>query len=463
MKHLSLFVAALLGFTISGLAQYTMTVESAPAVAAANQTVYRFYVDMQSADDELSAVYANAASNLVVDAPDGVFNSAFNSSWNASGINPLFVATVPELADDTYATIGLDGPASAADLDGTEADPQGIETPADPFTQFFLNDGETSLSLETNIGASWFVIPGTINARPLDSDLKVLIMQVTTAGEISGQMNFQLFPGGDQTSAQSYEVVFSGAGTFGGELFQEVIGCMDEAACNYDPDANLEPLGTCEYPEDISADACDCDGNVEDACGVCGGDNSSCTGCGSDLACNYDPNAIVLDFSSDYCVYPGDACDDGNASTENDTLNDDCECVGTAIPVLGCTNPDACNYDAAANTDDGSCAFPGDACGDGLVYNEDCDCVVDAIVENGLSFGMFPNPTSGELTLQVEGVLADANVQVLDAAGRIAWNKESLQIQGNFMLDLSGLSDGLYTVVIQSDGLSAVKRLAIQR
>ena len=76
---------------------------------------------------------------------------------------------------------------------------------------------------------------------------------------------------------------------------------------------------------------------------------------------------------------------------------------------------------------------------------------------------MFPNPTSGELTLQVEGVLADANVQVLDAAGRIAWNKESLQIQGNFMLDLSGLSDGLYTVVIQSDGLSAVKRLAIQR
>ena len=185
-------------------------------------------------------------------------------------------------------------------------------------------------------------------------------------------------------------------------------------------------------------------------------------GCTDETACNYDAEAGAnVDDGS--CVLPGDSCDDGDDSTINDVIGDDCSCVGEAI-VEGCTDPDACNYDAAANTDDGSCAFPGDSCGDGLVYNEECDCVVvDAIVENGLSFGMFPNPTSGELTLQVEGMLADANVQVLDAAGRIAWNKESLQIQGNYMLDLSGLSDGLYTVVIQSDGLSAVKRLAIQR
>ena len=46
--------------------------------------------------------------------PDGAFNSAFNSSWNASGINPAFLPVFPELADDTYATIGLTGPASTS-------------------------------------------------------------------------------------------------------------------------------------------------------------------------------------------------------------------------------------------------------------------------------------------------------------------------------------------------------------
>ena len=155
-------------------------------------------------------------------------------------------------------------------------------------------------------------------------------------------------------------------------------------------------------------------------------------------------------------------------------LGADCACAGEAI-VEGCTNEAACNYDpeAGANVDDGSCELPGDACDDGDattendVLQDDCSCagtpIVDAVDEQELSFGMFPNPTSGELTLQVEGMIADANLQVLDAAGRVAWAKESLQIQGNYMLDLSTLSDGLYTVVIQSDGMSAVKRLAIQR
>src|SRR5690606_2058304 len=32
----------------------------------------------------------------------------------------------------------------------------------------------------------------------------------------------------------------------------------------------------------------------------------------------------------------GDACDDENADTENDTINEDCECVGTPIVVFDC-------------------------------------------------------------------------------------------------------------------------------
>ena len=64
-------------------ADYTLTVTSAPAAGAPGM-VYRFYVDMQDATDRMSAVFGNDQASLLVNTPDGAFNSAFNSSWNAS-------------------------------------------------------------------------------------------------------------------------------------------------------------------------------------------------------------------------------------------------------------------------------------------------------------------------------------------------------------------------------------------
>jgi hypothetical protein len=51
-------------------------------------------------------------------------------------------------------------------------------------------------------------------------------------------------------------------------------------------------------------------------------------GCTNDLACNYDITATDDDGS---CILPGDACDDGNAATENDQIQADCSCAGTAV------------------------------------------------------------------------------------------------------------------------------------
>ena len=256
--------------------------------------------------------------------------------------------------DDTYATIGLDGPASSSGLGSSAQDPGLVEDPAEPIRPFFVTDGATTLSSTSGIGSSWYVTFGATNARPQDGDLRVLIMQVTTAGDISGQVNFQVFPGGFQSAAEQYNVTFSGAGTFSASLFVQVIGCMDETACNYDPEANLEYSDSCEFPEDIDSTWCDCDGNVLDACGECGGDGLSCAGCSSNLACNYDPSAAVQ--SLDVCVYPGEACDDGEAMTINDVYNDDCTCAGEFTAVAGCTDSMACNYNELATEDDGSCA-----------------------------------------------------------------------------------------------------------
>ena len=96
-----------------------LVVESSPA-AGTPGTVYRFYVQMQDATDRMSAVFGNDQASLLVSTPDGAFNSTFNSSWNASGINPAFVPVFPELADDTYATIGLTGLASTSGIAATD-------------------------------------------------------------------------------------------------------------------------------------------------------------------------------------------------------------------------------------------------------------------------------------------------------------------------------------------------------
>ncbi len=97
----------------------------------------------------------------------------------------------------------------------------------------------------------------------------------------------------------------------------------------------------------------------------------------------------------------GDACDDGDPETENDTVTEDCECVGTVIydcPELEANIGDACddgdpNTENDAVTEDCECvgmviydcpaleANIGDACDDGDpstendTVTEDCDCV----------------------------------------------------------------------------------------
>lgn len=73
-------------------------------------------------------------------------------------------------------------------------------------------------------------------------------------------------------------------------------------------------------------------------------------GCMDAIACNFDPAATT---DSGNCTYPGDTCNDGDATTINDVLQGDCSCAGVTVP--GCTNPFADNYDPAATVDDGSC------------------------------------------------------------------------------------------------------------
>ena len=66
----------------------------------------------------------------------------------------------------------------------------------------------------------------------------------------------------------------------------EVVGCQDESACNYDPEAT--DAGACEFAEEFL----NCDGSfVNDADGDSVCDELEIVGCQDDAACNYNSDA----------------------------------------------------------------------------------------------------------------------------------------------------------------------------
>ena len=87
---------------------------------------------------------------------------------------------------------------------------------------------------------------------------------------------------------------------------------------------------------------------------------------------------------------------------------------------------------------------------------------VDGIAENAIAFGMFPNPTTGEVTLTVAGFHSGVTVQIMDGAGRVVWAEQNVALQGNTVLNLAGLSSGTYNVMLSDERGVSVKRLAIQ-
>ena len=234
-----------------------------------------------------------------------------------------------------------------------------------------------------------------------------------------------------------------------GELVQ-VEGCTVVGACNYDASATIDN-GTCYFP----GDNCD-DGlseTINDVYGpdcMCVGAIVEILGCTVSEACNYDPAAAFDDGS---CVFIGDFCDDGDMMTINDVITADCGCAGEVVSVLGCTDAMACNYNSAANEDDGSCFFVGDACDDGDAntsddaYNANCECEgTTSIEELETVFNVFPNPASNEVFVTINGGAA-TQVTVFDASGRLLFS-----VQRTTRLDIGALAAGVYMLQVEHDG-----------
>lgn len=180
---------------------FTLTVEAISPVGGSSGLTYRFYVDMTEGESILQ-VFGTYDYPLKINTPEGAFNSNVPVNWNADSVNPVFFDYFPTIQDDTYATIGI-GVMGATDLsrvDTTDADGN--------FSSYFTTNGATSL-YSNNVG--WFA--GDVGRRGPDANNRVLILQVTTTGDITGTLNYEVddninvLPGG-------FSVDFDGVGTY---------------------------------------------------------------------------------------------------------------------------------------------------------------------------------------------------------------------------------------------------------
>ncbi|MAB74671.1 MAG: hypothetical protein CMC99_06950, partial [Flavobacteriales bacterium] len=328
------------------------------------QTTYRLYLNCLNETDYLSSCSGDGGNPLIINSTEDWYNDAASTTWNAQGVNPAFLGFFPDLAFDSFLTIGAEDATTPA-----AQHPSTVWGDIDASTQFVGGPG-SSVTVDDATGGAWYTpFPGAeaagSHAAFAGPDLQILIMQITTAGELSGQAQLQVFMNADQDQEWRDLLAFDACGT---------AGCTDETACNYSIEATIDD-DSCVY---IADGECDCEGNVLDECGVCGGEGqdldmdgicddiddcvgeydlcgecngaNDCVGCMIAIACNYDPNATVNDL--DLCEY--DSC-------------------------AGCTDADACNFDPDATFDDGTnCTYIADG---------ECDCDGNVLDECGVCGG----------------------------------------------------------------------------
>ncbi|MDA8605678.1 hypothetical protein N9L13_01455, partial [Flavobacteriales bacterium] len=392
------------------VSNYSMTVEEYAVDGIAGMTTYRFYVDMENPTDFLSAMFGTAANPLSVMTTEGFYNDDFASGSTADGINSAFFTIFPSLEYDSWVTIGIDNaPQGSEVVIGT------VESEGQPWIGAFNSTSDISgqdilIDHLSVFGGAWYVTNGSANGLPDEDNQRVLFMQLTTSGSISGIVNAQIFPAGNGDNELFKTFTFDGVGTFDASNESEnglgnscgctdsaadnfdfeatyddgnclYYGCTEAGACNYDADANTED-GSCFY----ATSGYDCDGvclNDADGDGVC--DEFEVVGCQDSDACNY--NAASTESSE--CLYADGICascsgeTDGTGTILDNDLDNDGVC--DADEISGCQDDTACNFLPTATDDDGSCEY--------------CSCLGNTSSEEG--YGVIIDPiavhTEGEL------------------------------------------------------------------
>ena len=168
--------------------------------------------------------------------------------------------------------------------------------------------------------------------------------------------------------------------------------------------------------------------------------------------------ALIPGLANASCVTTcnSDGCTDYAAFNYNPSaLTDDGSCI---YLMFGCTDSIACNYNLEATDSDNSCVYIGDSCDDedpntdDDEIQEDCECVgIPQTIVNeleALSVLIYPNPTSNNLTVDL-GDLNGVNttIKLYDSSSKLVFEKQSTS---TLIIDVSVYAKGLYNLEIST-------------
>ena len=199
----------------------------------AGMTTYRVYLNCLSPYDYLSSCSGDNENPFLLTSTvsPAWFNSPMATGWNAGGINPALLGFFPEVAFDSFLTIG-----SANAIENSQGQPSSLWGQVDATLEFDEDGPGDNVAVDDTQGGAWYVpFPGlgAYGSHPAfaGDDLRILVAQLTTAGHLTGQIQVQVFREGNQ--AQELRSLLT-------IVTDPVFGCTQPEAFNYDPVATAD-------------------------------------------------------------------------------------------------------------------------------------------------------------------------------------------------------------------------------
>jgi len=194
-------------------------------------------------------------------------------------------------------------------------------------------------------------------------------------------------------------------------------------------------------------------------------------GCTDANACNFTIDATEDDGT---CLFINEPCDDDNADTQNDVINQNCECMGEQVILIeGCTDETACSFNPDATEDNGTCVYIGDACDDGNPNTENdmlsgnCECtgVVGFETVNQILINqVFPIPVTNQLNINFTlNTFEPTNLKIFNSLGKLI-SQFTTTNQQHFVVEINeqAYANGLYFLHLSNSNGNAIQKFIVQ-
>ena len=337
------------------------------AVDLTGYSTTRVYFETDNPNDFLSSVFGDSEYPTVFETTTSFYHALLGGA-TPNGINGLLFPVYPDLAYDSWVTIGIEGVPDAALGEAAVSTVQGMGQPW--LTTFEPGAGAPggNIVINDDIGGAWFNLAGEANGVP-DEQGRVLLGQFTTDGSISGNLHLQIFPNGDQSNFIPWNGVVGASTSEDCQYLSTYYVDNDGDGYGTDPvelcaleEGYAELPGDCNdnsaiaypgNPADIVGDGIDgdCDGGETcyrdiDADGYRNSDETDLIGSPFNINCS--------EFGEAYGYQPID-CDDTNPALQE--ADEDGNCLEVISENFGCGDPGACNYDPDAIPDEANCEY----------------------------------------------------------------------------------------------------------